>query len=128
MNNLWMQGRTLDTAQTRFWTAERRAENDRIEACRVFANFTAEDHGRSRRLVATFATAELAEQAVREHNAHAALVEACNRRLDDLCRIQNEVDAIGEQMPPSDLEEIAQLTAALKLVNGGGHGEADIQA
>ena len=52
----WSQGRTLETPQTRRWTEEQIESNDREERRRVFANFSAQDQGRGRHLVATCET------------------------------------------------------------------------
>lgn len=49
---VWRQGKTLLTAQTRRWSPERMAANEAVERLKVFANFTPEDEGRSRDLIA----------------------------------------------------------------------------
>lgn len=48
----WMRGYTLMTPQTKTWSAKAVADNDLIEGRRIFANFTEEDQGRGRKLIA----------------------------------------------------------------------------
>lgn len=48
----WRQGKTLVTRQTRQWSPQQIAANDAIESLAVFANFTGQDEGRSRVLIA----------------------------------------------------------------------------
>lgn len=78
----WSVGRTLNTKQTRGWTAEEIAANDRVESTMVFSNFTASDQGRSRNKIAICvgdnATAHAA-RIVRCVNSHAALVDALEK-------------------------------------------------
>lgn len=60
----YRQGRTLDTAQTRKWSAEARVLNDRYEQKMVVYDFHEADEGRSRKLLCQCQTAEEAAAVV----------------------------------------------------------------
>ena len=48
----WKKGYTILTPQTKRWSKKQMEMNDRVEWMRVFANFSEEDQGRSRRHIA----------------------------------------------------------------------------
>jgi len=48
----WSIGKTLLTRITKQWTQEEFAENDEKESRLVFANFTSEDEGKNRTIIA----------------------------------------------------------------------------
>lgn len=64
----WQQGRLLLTDNTRRWSQSQRDNVDTVERCMAFANFSAEDEGRSRILLYRFATHEECQSAVTTHN------------------------------------------------------------
>ena len=68
-NTLLRQGTTLITKQTARWSKEQIKENEFIENCMVFANFTDIDGGKSRKLVATFDNPSDALNAIVIHNS-----------------------------------------------------------
>jgi len=69
----WTQGRTLLTEQTKFWSRQQWKKNEAVEKCRVFANFSDQDQGRGRELIATFGTEEDAQLASASPDMYAAL-------------------------------------------------------
>lgn len=68
-NKLLRQGTTLITRHTAMWSKEQIKENEFIENCMVFANFTDIDDGKSRELVAIFDNPSDALNAVAVHNS-----------------------------------------------------------
>ena len=68
-NELLRQGTTLRTRHTALWTKEQMKENDYIENCMVFSNFTDIDDGKSRVFVARFDNPHEALEAVALHNS-----------------------------------------------------------
>lgn len=68
-NELLRQGTTLITRHTALWTKEQMKENEYIENCMVFYNFTDIDDGKSRVLVAKFDNPQEALEAVALHNS-----------------------------------------------------------
>lgn len=68
-NELLRQGTTLITRHTALWTKKQMKENEYIENCMVFANFTDIDDGKSRTFVARFTNPNEALEAVVLHNS-----------------------------------------------------------
>lgn len=79
----WSQGRTLDTELTRKWTAELKAKNNKAERLLVFANFTSEDQGRGRVLIAAC-----------ENECDAQLIAAAPELLYSLEKIRDRMKDI----------------------------------
>lgn len=95
---LWQQGRTLVTAQTRRWSKAQWEENERYERRLVLRLFSSVDEGRSRELVCVCETAEQAEQAVAWHNAAVARARAEGAREEAaaiLTKMVQEASACG---------------------------------
>lgn len=82
----WRVGETLDTPQTRKWTADRRRRNDSLEATMVFARFTAEDQGRGRIPIAECFSGNGREQA-HENARLIALAPELVEALRDVYRL-----------------------------------------
>ena len=107
-------GRTLNTYQTLKWSEKERADNDRHEAVRVFAHFTAEDQGRSRKLVAHCETPEDAAFIVQACNAYDDLVAA----LENLINECDEADGFDPNLEGSQHQVLEAAREALLQAKG----------
>lgn len=65
----WQLGRTLHTRQTERWTPEQWESNEQHERLHIFVNFTANDEGRSRIIIAQAIPDALGSQEEAEANA-----------------------------------------------------------
>ena len=102
----WRQGRLLMTASVRRWSPELIEQSDRDERCRVFANFTERDEGRSREFVASCGN----EQDARLIAASPGLLALVHQYRDDL-RHPPTADSITRRL--------AAIDAVLAKVGGG---------
>lgn len=110
----WRQGFTLITNTTKRWSAKQFADNQQREQRSVYANFNADDQGRSRKLIAVFESqddAAFAALAPELLNALRCFVGCaypvassinirghawCEAYLDEALKIANEAIALAE--------------------------------
>lgn len=92
----WTQGITLMTAQTRRWNQDQIRVSNSVEAKMMFANFTSEDQGRSRRFLAKFEDEKDAEVCVKSRNALPNLLSALELAVDALEYYRKHPSVIAE--------------------------------
>lgn len=106
MRLYWRQGITLNTPETSHWTDEQIKANNAVERCLVFANFSIEDGGRSRQLVATCAT-----------EGDAQFIAAAPEMFELLCdarRYVADANLRGDGYAEIDLKAIDALLATME--------------
>lgn len=97
----WKTGKTLMTAQTRRWSAQQVAENDKIEGRMIFEGFSARDEGRGRQLVAA---CESPEQANR-------IVERIAQLEAELYQIKNAPGGLADDLRLARKREQAAISS-----------------
>jgi hypothetical protein len=115
---MWRQGRLLDTPTTRRWTAEQRAAAEDREACGVYEDFSEEDQGRSRVLIAECSTREQAAEIVRRFNDLARHDTGPSGLVHRSMHDQAVADLAAERVERAALRE--RLGMARMCLDGGG--------
>jgi hypothetical protein len=104
----WQQGRLLSTQGTRRLDKTTRAQWDKEERKRVFANFSAQDEGRSRSFIAAFQSEGDAVRAIACVNALTGIEDPA-ALMDEALGVLEALDAVvsatGAYLPPDGISK-----------------------